>query len=253
VLTALDKHGHCVIATETGHGQAPFLCPECGGDLVLKRGTWKIHHFAHRARAVDCDRQAESELHETTKLSIFKAAREEPRIGEALLEHRTGRRIADVALVGVRRKVAVEIQLSPIGEEEIWQRSVDHAAAGFSTMWVVDLDQDLRQLEPGAQYKVRAFQRDIHDLSDGCLFVHRERLAFDLVHLMGYRYVTFKHLKVAHRPIHLFETVSEVTSDDEGRIARLVIAPESARWWERLPRQNVARRAAELNRQLGST
>lgn len=227
ILTALANNGSPIISTAESVAQAgPFTCPECRSPVILKRGTWVIHHFAHKANSANCPRENESQQHALTKLAIYEAAKAEPAIKHVQMEFRTGHRIADVALMGVKRKIAVEIQLSPIPFGDILNRTFAHQDAGFSTMWVVDLNQKLSQVEQGTQYSVKAFQRDIHELCDRSLFVHREGLSFDVVHLMGYKYKTFKHFKVNRKPVHIFQTVANENS--------FVIPDENDRWWERV-------------------
>lgn len=193
--------------------------------MRLKQGTWKIHHFAHVAGNSHCPKEAESELHATTKLAIFEAARELIPGALVLMEHRTGNRIADVAIMGRRRRVAIEVQLSAIPRKTIAQRTFDHVAAGFTTMWVVDFGEDLRTVCKDSQYKVRAFQCDIHNMFGGFVFVHRSGLDFDYVHLMGWKYQTYKYLKVGYTPINLLETI------DRGGFVDL---PPEYKWWRRL-------------------
>ncbi len=118
------------------------------------------------------------------------------------MEYRTGNRVADVAIIGTKRKIAVEIQLSPIPCDQIEQRTYDHAVRGFETLWLIKLCVGLDEIEQGSQYKIRAFEIDIHDLSCEALFVHRSGLTFDVVHLMGYSYKTYKHFKVSRYPVH---------------------------------------------------
>lgn len=230
MLTALDKDGSIAISTLEGVAErAPFFCPECRARLILRQGTWKIHHFAHKAMVAECPRERESEKHALKKLEIYQAGAKHPNVLECEMEYRTGTRIADVILCGAIRKVAVEVQLSPIGYDEIMERTAAHTAAGFSTLWVVDLDQDLLSVEQGTQYKVKAFQKDLHELHNEAVFVHADDLKFWVVHFMGYRYETFKHFKVSRKPLHLFDSIDWQTDG-----LKVVSPPASFRWWEKL-------------------
>ncbi len=50
-----------------------YYCPECHALLVLRRGTKRVHHFAHRSSG-GCN--GESVLHKTAKLLLINAIRE---------------------------------------------------------------------------------------------------------------------------------------------------------------------------------
>ncbi len=93
-------------------------------------------------------------------------------------------------------------------------------------MWVIYLTSNFLELDSDAQYKVRAFQRDIHNLCDGSLFQYsNDGLNFHVVHLMGWRYVTYKYIKVSFSKMHLFESLD---NDD-----KFIIPPKKHRWWEK--------------------
>lgn len=50
-----------------------YMCPECNRDLILKKGTQKVHHFAHYASNTPCmyyDRPSESQIHKDAKLAL---------------------------------------------------------------------------------------------------------------------------------------------------------------------------------------
>lgn len=181
-------------------------------------------HFAHKAGTAPdfCDRLAESVEHERIKLAIFEAARKAG-VKFAQPEFRIPGHILDVALIGELSKVAVEVQLSPMKREDILERIRGHNESGFKTLWVVRTPDPVDGWD--VKYRIRAFQRDIHEITDGCLFVHREGLLFDVIHLMGYSHVTMFFMKPSFKPVHLFDL------DCSGDI---VVAPERLRWWERI-------------------
>ena len=50
----------------------PFSCPECGDEVILKKGIVKVHHFAHKP-PTSCEfGQGESEKHRACKLEIYE-------------------------------------------------------------------------------------------------------------------------------------------------------------------------------------
>lgn len=230
MLLAKTLDGLLHLATETQKSTGPFFCSVCGGDAVLKKGSWRIHHYAHRRLATACAKAGESELHAVTKLAIYNDARS--RGLETFIEYPLGERIADVVLhLTGGRKIAVEVQLSPIGVDEIFARTANHSRLGYSVLWVVVLPVALDEVaaEPGSQYKIRAFQRDIHDHYGEALFQYRDKLFFDVIHLMGYKYERFKYYKVMYKPVHILNTVDEIDGTH-----RYTTVAEPLRWWTRL-------------------
>lgn len=192
--------------------------------MVHRSGSHKIDHFAHKPGVLtpDCDRIAESLEHERIKLAIFEAARKE---GAPFVqpEFKIPGHVIDVAIIGANRKIAVEVQISPMKRDEIVKRVAGHQAAGFNTVWVVKTPDPVSGW--GEKYRIPAFQRDLHTLSDGALFVYREGLLFDVIHLMGYSHVTMFFMKKSFKPVHLLDL------DYDGFIASV---PQSHRWWHRL-------------------
>lgn len=226
MLVAKNVLGARVLAQDAPFGSSGWLCPECSGGLVLKKGDHVIHHYAHK-NIGDCSSGGETIEHMKIKFAIFQAAQNRPGI-EAMLEHPIGgHRRADVAIHGKIRKVAIEVQLSTISPEEIWARMKDHLNAGYSTMWVVKLDCTREMNQRKHKYPVRQFQREIHDFSGESLFVHRQGLDFDVVHLMGHN-VRLKLHYFLHRPLSIFDTVDDKWSD-----CNVVVPPAHMRWWEK--------------------
>jgi hypothetical protein len=118
----------------------------CRELLVLKRGRVVIAHFAHRPGASRCDAAGESIRHMRAKTLL--AQRFTAQGYDVVLEepHPGGRRV-DVAVtltdrVGRRRRIAVEVQDSPISVDEVKRRTrADRAAGFFATVWVFTTDR----------------------------------------------------------------------------------------------------------------
>ena len=240
MLTALSPSGALIVSVDTSREAGPFRCPGCEGPVVYRSGSHVMAHFAHKAGTAPdyCDRVAESLEHERIKLAIFEAAREAG-ITFAQPEYKIPGHIIDVALIGKAHKVAVEVQISPMKLEDIKARVAGHAAAGFKTLWVIKPPE--AEEGPDEKYRNPAFQRDIHELGLGALFVHRSGLLFDVIHLMGYAHVTMFFMKQSFRPLHLFDL--DFTS------ASVVVPKAADRWWERLTRWERAETPAITNPQ----
>lgn len=66
VPVALDQHNNLVRPSSAEQGRR-YVCPACREAVIVKKGTIKIHHFAHNATDT-CSQ--ESILHKTAKLLI---------------------------------------------------------------------------------------------------------------------------------------------------------------------------------------
>ena len=136
MLTALSRTaGEKVVAEFAEKGDGPFICPVCGGEVILRKGAVRVHHFAHKSDST-CGLAHESAEHLRAKLLIYQwlldHGAEEPDV-----EHVVGSTRADVFFRSGRRGVAIEVQRTNISELEIYDRTVAHHRAGNSVIWIV--------------------------------------------------------------------------------------------------------------------
>lgn len=248
MLSAFNSEKELVLA-EDSQKLDKYTCPECNEVLSLRIGSWKIPHFSHKKDPEKkiCERgKSESKEHETTKLKIYKDAisymKEKGKIRNVSIEYRIGKRIADVAIIGAVRKIAVEVQHSPISKTEIIERMQDHYREGFSTLWVVFPGSKIESTKKsGLLHKVRSFHKDIHNCTKGTILVYDGDLYFSVFHLMGYRYKTFKNFKKLEKIFHIFELDDIIiekplylhTGGVSSTYRYKVVGPRySSRWWE---------------------
>lgn len=116
----------------------PHICPECRLPVLLKRGDFKIPHFAHRALVSGCDNNGETTEHLAGKAAFLSEFRS--RLGwQAEAEVRlpeVGRR-ADVLITDPSgRRYAIEVQHTTISLYEIMGRTVSYLEAGIVPIWV---------------------------------------------------------------------------------------------------------------------
>lgn len=64
------------VRPETATKEEAYYCPDCKGDLVLRKGDIKIPHFAHKGMPVICDFLTETEEHYRAKLAVAAAIHE---------------------------------------------------------------------------------------------------------------------------------------------------------------------------------
>lgn len=252
MMTALAgaEQKQMVIANNVDRGSGPFCCRFCSAPMVYRHGMRVSAHFAHKAGfecSSDCVGVAkyggggEGVVHLELKTQIYRDAlalkEMHPYIKGVEIEHRLGSTIADVAIIGTKRKVAIEIQISPLSWEVIATRMAEHAAHGFSTLWVLDPPEYTEMMVSGVRYPVKGFQKDIHYLSEGAIFFYDGELCFTAAHLMGYK-VRTKHYKICGKKYHLFELVDhphKYSEEDKDPWSRVVTVPEKDRWWKNYP------------------
>ena len=114
-----------------------YVCPACGGKLVLKQGDIISHHFAHAKRTY-CDQR----YHDNTK-SLWHREMQNlfpERYQEVVIwnEGHSDFRIADVQISYKEHDIVIELQHSPISSEEFIQRSTFYLDLGYRIIWIFD-------------------------------------------------------------------------------------------------------------------
>jgi competence protein CoiA len=73
MLSAYNARGRQVIARDATKTDGPFTCPDCGGEVILKKGEEKVHHFAHVPPFTCSFGVGESQEHRAAKQEIYDA------------------------------------------------------------------------------------------------------------------------------------------------------------------------------------
>ncbi len=125
-----------VVATEESRASGPWACPACSARVSLKKGSIKIHHFAH-CPPVTCEYgSGESEQHRRCKTEIFEAIRSKPNTSRWELERDLGNVRPDVSGYIGSTPVAIEVQASSLRLERIAERTKAYADKGISVLWL---------------------------------------------------------------------------------------------------------------------
>jgi competence protein CoiA len=157
-----------------------YVCPKCKGIVIPKQGRKVIWHFAHKP-PTDCAwATGETIAHLDAKKLIRDSlvARGLAAEIEFIIATLPGDRRADVMAWSPNGEhLAIELQHTPIGLDEIERRAASYARAGIAQIWVPFLSKSvLMEAEPrGAgcvfveKYSARPFERWVHGLngSDG--------------------------------------------------------------------------------------
>lgn len=136
----------------------PFLCPECDKEVVLKIGTVRLNHFAHKS-AKSCDYGAgETDAHRRCKKAIYEALLREPNVKKAALERSLTTCRPDVSAYINGVPVAIEVQISTLSMEKIIQRTAEYARKGIYVLWLLQWTPYL----DGNRYSPRLWEKWIH-------------------------------------------------------------------------------------------
>ncbi|HGP2812009.1 TPA: competence protein CoiA [Salmonella enterica] len=168
MLTAMHN-GKIIIARDA---QKPgiFTCPECGEPVTLRKGSVKIHHFAHR-NTMSCGYgKGESELHMDLKMRLYDALLAHPDVTGVALEAAVGRVRPDVLAVIRGQQVAFEIQLSSLSIEDLYRRTAACAAQDIAMIWILSSPE---KTILSLMYRLRkpsAWERWLNTCGLGCLY-----------------------------------------------------------------------------------
>lgn len=168
MLISRDTRGAAVLALDAER-EDDYFCPECSEEVILKRGAIVVPHFAHRVDSGCVMSQGESMRHLEMKLQIGKL------FGEASYEVRFGAaRRADVVIGGV----VVECQASPIGVDEVKERTRFYNSEGKPVLWVFDIGRlgqswctVIDSIRILGEVRVPAEMRFVHRFAYGYLYV----------------------------------------------------------------------------------
>lgn len=156
------------------------VCPRCRQPVVLKRGRVVVAHFAHKP-PVYCEWGAGETLqHMEAKQLIYDELRR--RGVRVELEYVIEDRRADVMAWNRRGlPIAVELQHTSIGVEELETRAFSYARLGVCQIWIPFLRPDSFDdptdryaflssdgEETEGVYRVRDYEKWIHGLGWGC-------------------------------------------------------------------------------------
>lgn len=141
---AFDKSRNRILAEEAERHEE-YYCPICGKQVILKRGSINVSHFAHQKN------ECEDKWHyDMSEWHCSMQNRFEQECREVIVKYRGVVHRADI-LSGNK---IVEFQHSPIAQEEIAERNSFYRASGYKVAWVFDLQE---QFESGA---IQSVDRD---------------------------------------------------------------------------------------------
>jgi len=115
-----------------------YCCPDCKSTVFLKRGEFRIAHFAHQAESKCGYSSGETYAHLYAK-EVFRnvfASRGLPVQIEVPIHSHAGDRRADVVVQYGGRYCVFELQHSKLSIELLQARVQSYASAGLPQMWI---------------------------------------------------------------------------------------------------------------------
>jgi competence protein CoiA len=159
MLRALRKSsGQKTFAFSESKENGPFRCPECTREVVLRSGTVRMKHFAHKTPIVCAYGRGESDSHRRCKTEIYEALLREPGVTNIALERRMGTNRPDVSAYINGVPVAIEVQLSALSLETIIYRTKEYARKGIYVLWLPQWKSSLGS----ARYSPRLWEKWVH-------------------------------------------------------------------------------------------
>ena len=184
MLTALRQSDFIkVLARDSERTHAPFLCPSCRREVILRKGQIKVHNFAHKP-PVTCTRgQGMSEQHYQVQLAIFDALSQEGNVTELEMERDFGSSIPDVFARISGTPVAIEIQRSSLSVNDIRARTQNYHQLGISVLWIGLQNPNLAT----SKYNPSAWERWCHATYYGRVYYWEQSQVLKVVHFDQYQ------------------------------------------------------------------
>lgn len=127
-----------------------YYCPECGEELILRKGNVYQHHFSHKSKDTICrlrDDGGESDIHNFLKYKIKKIIEEDNNnLIKSEIEYPIGSRIADYYCelkdkYGYKKKVAVEIVHKHTNIKDFIDKNEYYYNQSVYCIWVFNIDK----------------------------------------------------------------------------------------------------------------
>ena len=187
---AISQKGNKCIAWEAEKVDGPFVCPGCFGEVILKKGKIKEHHYAHKPPFNCIYGTGESQLHYRCKREIFEALSAHPRCSECEVEKRLEGVRPDVYAKIDSNEIAIEVQKTNIDLDDISKKSVIYSELGIYVLWLVPNDSPKLSWHDGEEEWVcrpKEWEKYFHAIYYGRLYYWQNGLL-----VAPYHFNTFK-------------------------------------------------------------
>lgn len=191
MLSAYDQQRTLMIAWEAVKDQGPFYCPECQRQVVLKKGQFIIHHFAHRPESNCKYGTGETWEHWQAKFEMYQALRIYPQVSELRVELPLGPVRPDISFIWEGEiHVVIELQRSNIPYPDAARRTSIYQEKGIAVLWV---SLPRGRFVANERCSTRPWELFLHELYDGKIFCWYGGSVLMATHLDPYELRTEYH------------------------------------------------------------
>ena len=179
MLSAIrNSDSNKVFAAQESKTNRPFSCAMCNGEVILKKGPINIHHFAHKP-PYDCSYgKGESDEHHRCKLEIYESLIKQPNVTKCEIERNLQSVRPDISCYIGNIPVAIEVQISALGLDEIIYRTIEYKQKGIFVLWLLLFSDKLR----GERYAPRIWEKWLHSTYFGRVYYWNKGLTVIPVH-----------------------------------------------------------------------
>lgn len=166
MIFSVSESGNRINAKDVTKKDAPFFCPMCNGDLNVKKGRVRIHHFAHQKFESCFHGVGETELHRETKIDIYRTIKSSKYVKECVLEKKINNIIPDVFALIRNTPVGIEVQASSLSMDQIINRSAKYIQNKTYLLWILPYN-------PGVykdKYSPKIYEKWIHAVYFGRVY-----------------------------------------------------------------------------------
>ncbi|WP_311408581.1 competence protein CoiA [Liquorilactobacillus uvarum] len=138
------SNGKSVLAANANR-EEQYWCPGCHAELILKKGNFKISHFAHKNRMCQIFSEGETVEHLLGKKRILAAYRKAGYNGELEKHIKMLNQRPDIVVKYKEQKtVVLEFQCAPLSLKKMYERSMGYHTNGLKFCWIL-----------GQRYKIK--------------------------------------------------------------------------------------------------
>ncbi|KRL03007.1 competence protein CoiA [Liquorilactobacillus capillatus] len=186
-------NGRSIAAVDAKKG-VQYKCPGCQGELILKKGEFKISHFAHKNSMCQIFSEGETPEHLLGKKSILAAYQKAGYFGKLEEYIKSLQQRPDV-LVRLRNEkaIALEFQCAPLNLTKLSERSQGYFQAGLKFCWILGQRYHLKKT---LTQQTSQFMQWSQRLGFYLLYFDTTRERFELVY--GIQQADFLPLRYFH-------------------------------------------------------
>ena len=168
MLSAYDQQRILRIAWDTEKDQGPFHCPECQRQVILKKGQFVVHHFAH-APGSNCKfGTGETLEHWQAKFEIYRVLRTYPQITDLQVELPLGPVRPDIIFCWEGKiYVVIEFQRSPLQVADVVRRTSHYTEKNIAVLWII---LPRGRFAASERCSTRIWERFLYELYDNTIF-----------------------------------------------------------------------------------